>query len=330
MFGDVIASFSQQHVLILGDVILDEYIFGEVKRISPEAPIPVVETRRREYRAGGASNVAVNVASLGGAPLLCGVVGGDTAAVQLGDVLNERLAEGRAHLVPSTDRPTSLKSRVIAHSQQMLRLDTEATRPVPGEVEDAILAWVEAQLATVQACVLSDYAKGVLTDRVCREVIRLATRRDLPVIIDPKGTRYERYAGATIITPNRNEAIVATNRPINAPEDLELAARELLALLDGANLLITRGEEGMSLFRQQQAPVHFPAQARTVFDVTGAGDTVVGTLALAMATGMPLEQAVMLANLAASIVVGKLGTSSVTGEELLRTYHEMDEPVLAR
>jgi rfaE bifunctional protein kinase chain/domain len=172
----------------------------------------VVEVRRRTVCAGGASNVALNIASLGGMPLLCGSVGTDAAAEQLTEILAERIPIADSLLAPLTDRPTTLKSRVIAHSQQMLRLDTEETRPIPGEVEDGIIAWVEGQMASARACVLSDYAKGVLTDRICREIIALGAARRVPVIIDPKGTRYERYAGCALITPNRQEAGLAVNR----------------------------------------------------------------------------------------------------------------------
>lgn len=316
MFESALTTFTQQRVMILGDVILDEYIFGDVKRISPEAPIPVVDVKRREYRAGGASNVATNIASLGGMPLLCGVVGDDVIAAQLRAVLDQAVMSGECNLVTSDDRPTTLKSRVIAQSQQMLRLDAENRRPIGADVEEAVLAWVRAQIASAHACVLSDYAKGVLTERVCREVIALAAQQGIPVVIDPKGIRYERYAGATVITPNLHEATLAANHPIATSADLETVAAALQGLLGGTSVLITRGEEGMSLFQPHCPPMHIPAKARTVYDVTGAGDTVVSSLALGLAAGLPIEQAIVLANLAASIVVGKLGTAPLTMDEL--------------
>ncbi|HEY3378393.1 MAG TPA: D-glycero-beta-D-manno-heptose-7-phosphate kinase [Armatimonadota bacterium] len=316
MYSQYLDACAQQRVLIIGDIILDEYIFGEVRRISPEAPIPVVVTRRREYRAGGAGNVALNIAALGGTPLLCGVVGADVPATQLADMLGKQLTPGTAYLITSPDRPTTLKSRILAQNQQMVRLDTEETAPVPASVEEELLAVVRAQLQSVQAVVLSDYAKGVLSDRVCREVITLGAAHGLPVIVDPKGVGYARYAGCTLITPNRYEACVATNQSIHSPADLDAVAAALLALLAGGSLLLTRGEEGMSLYRPQQAPMHIAAKARTVYDVTGAGDTVVANLALALATRLPMEAAVALANYAASIVVGKLGATPVTRDEM--------------
>ena len=329
MSSRILDAFAGLRVLVLGDIMLDEYIFGDVRRISQEAPIPVVEVRRRTVCAGGASNVALNIASLGGVPLLSGVVGTDTAAGQLVEILAERIPITESRLIPQPDRPTTLKSRVIAHSQQMLRLDTEETRPISPEVEDAVIAWVREQLPSVQACVLSDYAKGVLTDRVCREVIALGARHDVPVVIDPKGIRYQRYAGATVITPNRHEAGVAVNQIVENQADLDEVAESLLVILNGAQLLITRGGEGMSLYRSAQPPVHIPAKARSVYDVTGAGDTVISALALALAAGMPMEEAMSLSNIAASVVVGKLGAVPVTTAELMDALHEAQDPFLA-
>jgi D-beta-D-heptose 7-phosphate kinase/D-beta-D-heptose 1-phosphate adenosyltransferase len=311
---DLIAAFSQQPILIVGDVMLDEYIWGDVRRISPEAPVPVVQVRRRTCRPGGAGNVAANVAALGGAPLLCGVVGDDPGADQLAEAL---AADGvAAELIRAPGRPTIVKSRVIAHSQQMLRLDSEADGPLAPETAAAIERWCAGAAARAGVCVLSDYAKGALTPDVCQALIELARERGLPVVVDPKGRDYRKYAGATVITPNTGELALAVGQPLDDAFDVERAAAELRELLPGTSLLVTRGAEGMTLYRDGAAALHIPARARTVYDVTGAGDTVVATLALALASGAPLERAALLANSAAGVAVSKIGTATVSQDEL--------------
>jgi D-beta-D-heptose 7-phosphate kinase/D-beta-D-heptose 1-phosphate adenosyltransferase len=315
---DVLNAFLSQRILIVGDVMLDEYLFGTVRRISQEAPIPVVALQDRQYRPGGASNVAMNIAALGATPMLCSVVGDDAEATRLERLLTEQAPEMQVAFMRDTTRPTTLKTRVLAQGQQMLRLDVEDSSPIPVAAEDALLADACARLATVSACVLSDYAKGTLTERVCREIIRHCRQRGIPVIIDPKGHQYQRYAGATVITPNIHEAAAAAHRLLENAQELPLIADDLLAILHGTSLLITRGGEGMSLYREDAPPAHIPAVSRPVYDVTGAGDTVVAVLALALAAGLPMEQAMQVANTAAGEVVGKLGTSVVTREELRR------------
>ena len=314
---DILAAFPGKRVLVIGDVMLDEYIWGEVRRISPEAPVPVVKTQRRTYRPGGAGNAAANIAALGGLPLLCGVVGQDAMISQLVQALAENGVTINDGLIPSPDRPTTVKSRIVAQDQQMLRLDIETQQPISSHVEDAVLAWCKQHIDRTNVCILSDYAKGVLTGRVCQEIIGLVRSKNLPVVVDPKGQDYCKYAGATVVTPNAHEAAIATNHLTNAPFDLGHTAQYLLDQLAEASLLITQGAEGMSLYRHGQPRLHIPAKARNVYDVTGAGDTVVATLALALAAGAALEQAAHLANLAAGIVVGKFGTATVTRDELL-------------
>jgi D-beta-D-heptose 7-phosphate kinase/D-beta-D-heptose 1-phosphate adenosyltransferase len=309
--------FPGRRVLIVGDVMLDEYIWGEVRRISPEAPVPVVEIRRRTYVPGGAANTAANVVSLGGTALLGGVVGGDPAATHLGKALEQ----GGVHatgLMVDAERPTTTKTRIIAHSQQVVRADWEQCRPLPASGEDALLAWVERQLPAVEACILSDYAKGVISVRLAEQVIRGARQAGKPVVADPKGTNLAKYRGATVVKPNLHEAGQLVKQEIHDDAALLEVGRQLIGMLDGAALLITRGAQGMSLFRHGLPPVHIPALARNVFDVTGAGDTVIGTLAMSLAAGATLEQAAQLANRAAGIAVGKVGTTAVTLEELQR------------
>lgn len=313
---DILNAFPGKCVLIVGDVMLDEYIWGEVQRISPEAPVPVVEVRRRTYAPGGAANTAANVASLGGRALLGGVVGRDDQAERLRQALRQAGVDADGLFVDA-DRPTTTKTRIVAHSQQVVRVDTEQRMPLPVELEDTLLGWTAKRLSEADACILSDYDKGVVSPRLAERFIRLAREAGRPAVVDPKGTNYAKYRGATVVTPNIREAEQALNYKINGHADLLKVGRQLSTILEGSALLITRGPEGMSLFLNGAEAVHIPAVARNVFDVTGAGDTVVSTLALALAAGATLEQAARLANRAAGIVVGKFGTATVTIEELL-------------
>lgn len=311
-----LAAFRGKRILIVGDVILDEYIWGEVQRLSPEAPVPIVEVRQRTYRPGGAANAAVNVHSLGGQVLLGGVVGQDSSAMHLRHALMECEVAGES-LVRDGARPTTTKTRIIAHGQQIVRVDHEERASLPAMLEDTLLQWVEKHLPDVHACILSDYAKGVVSSRLAKEFIGLARRAGKPVVVDPKGTDYLKYRGATLVTPNIHEVEQAIDDHIKGDDEVARAGRRLVELLEGSAVLITRGEEGMSLFNGGNSPLHIPTEARHVFDVTGAGDTVVSTLAMSLATGSPLEGAARLANAAAGIVVGKMGTSGVTIDEML-------------
>ena len=312
---DVLTRFPGKCVLIVGDVMLDEYIWGEVRRVSPEAPVPVVELQRQTYVPGGAANAAANVASLGGRALLGGVVGDDTQAGLLREASSRRGVEGDG-LLNDPDRPTTTKTRVIAHNQQVLRVDREERSPLSPQMEEALLGWAEKHLEQANALLLSDYAKGVVTPRLAQQVIRMAQSAGKPIIVDPKGRDYRKYRGATVVTPNTQEARLALNHLLNPPEDLFELGWQLLKLLEGSAVLITRGPEGMSLFEPNHQPVHIPAVARHIYDVTGAGDTVVAALTMALAAGATLEQAAWLANAAAGIKVGKVGTATVSLEEL--------------
>jgi D-beta-D-heptose 7-phosphate kinase/D-beta-D-heptose 1-phosphate adenosyltransferase len=310
-----LSSLPGKRVLVVGDVILDEYVWGEVRRISPEAPVPVVDIRSHSHVPGGAGNAAANVVSLGGTALLGGVVGEDAAA----DSLVEALRQGGVDaggLVREAGRQTTTKTRVIAHSQHVVRFDREHKAALSAAAEEALLRWVDRQLGEVDACVLSDYAKGAVTDRVAAHVLAGARRAGKPVVVDPKATDYAKYRGATVLKPNLAEAERFLRQEIRDADGLLEAGRCLVGALDGSAVLITRGAEGMSLFRRGAPPLHVPAVARHVFDVTGAGDTVISTLALALAAGAPPEQAVALANLAAGVAVGKVGTARVTLAEL--------------
>jgi rfaE bifunctional protein kinase chain/domain len=299
-------------VLVVGDVMLDEYLKGDVSRISPEAPVPVLEVRSHDYRLGGAANAAANIQVLGGLTTLVGVVGNDETAGVLGD----RLAhlEIANALVADAGRPTSKKTRLVAQQQQIVRVDHEKRHAVDGETARAIREAIDRGIAGTQAVVLSDYAKGVVTHEIAQHAIRAARSANVPVIVDPKQRSFAAYAGATVITPNLHELEAAA--PHHGPFDVERAASTLLATIDGSALLVTRSADGMTLYRNGVSSFHVPAMAKEVFDVTGAGDTVVATLALALAARVPMEAAVELASVAAAISVSKRGTSTVSPAEL--------------
>lgn len=303
-----------RNIMVVGDVMLDEYLWGSVRGISPEAPVPVVQIQSQTYALGGAGNVAANLVGLGSNVRLVGVVGADTQAARLFEILAE-LPRISMHLYPCQDRPTTTKTRILAHSQQMLRADREERHSISAEAECNILSCVQENLANFHACVLSDYAKGVLTDTLLTSLIALCNKANVPVIVDPKGHRYSRYHGATVVTPNMAEANLAVENE-DAHMSLEQVVERLQREVGAAALLITRGPQGMSLFTPDSPPFHIPTRARVIYDVTGAGDTVVAVLALLLACGMDMTSAATLANYAAGVVVGKVGTAFVTIEEL--------------
>ena len=301
-------AISRSRVLVVGDVMLDRYWFGEVERISPEAPVPVVRVARREDRLGGAANVARNVAALGGHVTLVGVLGQDEAGDSVRRLATEAGIQG--DLIADNELHTTLKMRVLGRQQQLLRVDFEQHPSQPSL--DAVDAALARHLANHDIVVLSDYAKGVLT-RV-ESLIALARNAGIPVLVDPKGDDYSRYRGATLVTPNRSEMQQAVGR-WNSEAELTDRAQRLRADLDLEALLVTRSEQGMTLFSDAGRD-HTDAQAHEVFDVSGAGDTVLATLAVTRAIGLPWAEAMGWANKAGGIAVGKLGTSIVTAAEL--------------
>ena len=312
---DPLAGFAGCPVLVVGDLILDEYMWGTVSRVSPEAPVPVVEVGRRSYAAGGAANVAANVAGLGGRAALVGLVGADAGGERVCGCVAE--SDVAVSPVPDPARPTTTKTRVIAHGQQVVRFDHEVTTPVHGPVRDALLARAKEQLGGVRACVLSDYGKGVVTPEVAGELIAAATAMGVPVVVDPKGVDYGKYRGAAVVKPNQSEAARALNRELHDDRAVAAAAAELIGTLGGRTaVLVTRGPAGMMLFEPGRPPFHVPALAREVYDVTGAGDTVTAALALALGSGLPLTTGCQLAAAAAAVVVGKRGTAALSAGEL--------------
>ncbi len=303
-------------VLVVGDLMLDEFIFGQVSRISPEAPVPVVEVQRRSYVPGGAANTAANVAALGATPSLAGLVGADANADHVRDLLRT-LGVNVGPVVADPARPTTTKTRILAGTQQVVRIDQERPSPMSAEVEAALLDAVRRALPAARACVLSDYGKGVVTPTFAAAVIALANAAGVPTVVDPKGVDYAKYRGATVVKPNQLEAGKVLNRDLRTSEEVDAAGRDLLTLLGPTTaILITRGPQGMSLFTPGGDAFHVPTSAREVYDVTGAGDTVAGTMAVTLAVGGGLEAACQLATAAAAVVVGKVGTATCSLAEL--------------
>jgi D-beta-D-heptose 7-phosphate kinase/D-beta-D-heptose 1-phosphate adenosyltransferase len=309
--------FARVQVLVIGDLMVDEYLFGTVQRISPEAPVPVVDVRSRLYVPGGAANVAANVHGLGAEVRLLGVCGRDAAAESLRAGL-ARLGIPDNYIVSHDGRATTCKTRVIGGHQQIVRFDSEHRAALSPEESGLLFNKLGAALQQADLCILSDYGKGVLTADLCQSVIESARERRLPVLVDPKGIEYAKYRGCTLLTPNLREAAEASGTPIETEADLNRAGARLLQLLDGSSILITRGPDGMTLFRPQKPPLTIPTVAREVFDVVGAGDTAVATLGVSIAAGLSIETGTRLANIAAGIAVGKQGTAAVSIEELLR------------
>ena len=318
----MLPALAKSSLLVVGDAMLDVYVDGAVERVSPEAPAPVLRHSGDRRLAGGAANVAANIARLGAAVRLIAPVGADDEAARLADLL-ARAGIGFDAIVDSA-RPTTVKTRVMSGAHQLLRVDRETTRPSPSDVEDEILARIAAALPNVQALVLSDYAKGALTDRVLAGAIAAARARGKPIFVDPKRRDFSAYAGATLITPNRGELALAANLPCDSDQEIEIAARKLIAAT-GAAILVTRSDKGMSYFAADAPPFHMPTKARQVFDVSGAGDTVIATIACCRTGGLPIEQTMRIANLAAGIVVGKAGAATASWEEI-RDADERDLP----
>ncbi|MEZ5424397.1 MAG: D-glycero-beta-D-manno-heptose-7-phosphate kinase [Pyrinomonadaceae bacterium] len=318
----ILDNFQNTTVAVIGDVMLDRYWWGSVSRISPEAPVPVVKIERMTLAAGGGANVAANIAAYGAKCILVGLVGDDDAGLQIRQVLAGS-GVSDSHLVTS-DRPSTVKTRLVAHSQQVARIDQEDSTPCSGDVESELLDQITLAISAANVVVLSDYAKGVLSDRVIAFAIECAKAAGVKVLVDPKGKVYDKYRGATLLTPNRREAAEAVNLDEHAPNLVQTAGKQLLETLEVDSLLITEGSEGMSLFRRSEPSVHLPALARAVFDVTGAGDTVIATLATALGSGADLESAARLANIAAGLVVEQSGTTTLTLSELKQ--HLNDTP----
>jgi rfaE bifunctional protein kinase chain/domain len=303
-------------VMVAGDCMLDAYVTGAATRISPEAPVPVVEVGERRFVVGGAANVAANARGIGAAVTLAGVTGADAAGARLRSEL-EQLEIGIEALVEDETRVTTVKTRVTAGGQQIVRLDEETRMPLSARMMSQLLRNCERVLDEADAIVISDYAKGVAAESFCRWVIEHAEKRRVPVVVDPKSADLSKYRGARIVTPNVKEAAAAAGETIHSDADLARVAEMLLKKIAPSALLITRGAEGMSLFEPGRKELHLPVTVNEVADVTGAGDTVVATLAVALGSGFELREAAAMANLAAGVAVGHHGTWAVRREELV-------------
>lgn len=316
-FTSLIRHFSRNHLIVVGDFILDEFVWGSVDRISPEAPVPVVQVNRESFMPGGALNVAHNIRSLKGIVYPCGVVGRDLHGrmllkamraehIEIGGVIYDKL------------RPTTVKTRVIAHSQQMVRFDRERSDNISEIDSKQILRFVRETLQKSHVLIIEDYGKGVITPAILREVIQLAKSRKIPILVDPKEKNFPYYKGITAITPNKKEALAAYGaKSFETPPSLEKVGEGLLEKFECEAVLITLGEEGMMLFEKNGDITKIPTAAREVYDVSGAGDTVISVFGLALASGATMKEAAIIANAAAGVVVGKLGTATLTQEELL-------------
>jgi D-beta-D-heptose 7-phosphate kinase / D-beta-D-heptose 1-phosphate adenosyltransferase len=316
-FEDALRLVSKQNVLCVGDVMLDDFVYGDVRRISPEAPTPVLMVKHNAVEIGGAGNVARNIAALGAHCTFVGLIGNDEAGLILTNAL-AALGAVTPDLVVDKTRQTTRKVRFVSehHSAHLLRADWETTEAASADSQSAIIAYATAALPKVGAVILSDYAKGVLTERVTRAIIEEARRLRKPVIVDPKGHDYRVYKGATLITPNAKELAAAVHRPVTSEAEIAAAAAELAGLVGSEAVLVTRSEEGMTLHVEGHAPVHVPAYPVKVRDVSGAGDTVAALMAVLLAMQTSYELAMRAANAAAAVVVGKRGTSTVSLAEL--------------
>jgi rfaE bifunctional protein kinase chain/domain len=312
-----VGRFRGKRLLVVGDVILDRFIWGAVSRISPEAPVPVVEVQRETTCLGGAGNVVANVRSLGATAIPLGVVGADLEGQHLLQGLRA-LGAPVGGLVVDKKRATSVKTRIVAHHQQVCRADREERTPVEGGIQRRLVERFRAALRSSDGVIISDYAKGVASRPLLREILPMARAAGKVVCVDPKVGDFSAYCPTTVITPNSAEAERASGVPVKNTRDLLRAARKILRETRVRYLLVTRGEEGMSLFWDGRV-THIATVAREVFDVTGAGDTVISTLALGMVSGLNMLEAAILSNFAAGIVVGKLGTASVTPRELIES-----------
>ena len=318
--SQILNAFSGKSILIVGDVMLDEFIWGKVARISPEAPVPVVQVDRETYRLGGSANVAANIRELNGTPIPIGVVGRDAAAERTERLMTDAQIETNGLL--RADRPTTVKTRIIAHNQQVVRADRESRQPFSSELNSDLAKLFLQHLPKAAAVIISDYDKGVVNRELMATILPAAQTARVPVYLDPKVHHAEYYRPITAITPNHREAELLTGMTIDSLAQLEEAGRRLLQRFECEYALITRGEEGMSLFSSSQtdASHHLPTFAREVFDVTGAGDTVIATIALARAAGATMEESAVMANYAAGIVVGKVGTATVSPSELIAEF----------
>jgi D-beta-D-heptose 7-phosphate kinase/D-beta-D-heptose 1-phosphate adenosyltransferase len=323
---EIARRIGSRRVVVYGDVMLDEFVWGDVTRISPEAPVPVVDIRRESVHLGGAANVLANLLALGSRASVVGVVGSDTAGERLRQELR-RAAGGEGAdetLVVDESRPSTIKTRIIAHNQLVVRADRERRTPVEASVEERLVQALLRALAGADVLVVSDYDKGAVTQRVLGEILPAAREQGIPVLVDPKIRNFSFYHPATLVTPNHHEALQLAGMEEHTDEGLKAAAHIIRERLACESVLITRGERGMMLLEKEREPVYVETAAREVYDVTGAGDTVIATVSAALAAGASMLEAAILANQAAGIVVGKVGTATATADEIVNSIQPSD------
>lgn len=311
--------FSNKKIAVIGDLMLDKYVYGEVERISQEAPIPIIRVTDEKYAPGGAANVAANISTLGGDAFLFGIVGNDYYK----DILLDKLYSleiSTDGILTNTKKNTVLKTRIIGLEQQLLRMDKENMEYINDQFVEKLLIRIK-DVPDLSAIIISDYAKGTITEELLKGVKEFAQKNNITIIVDPKPKHYSWYEGVSLITPNRNESQKITGIAIENEDSIKEAGKKLLGELS-SNIIITAGNKGMYIFEKGKEPVHIPAVAKEVFDVTGAGDTVVAALALALSCGACLSDAAVISNIAASIKVGKIGTSPVHLEDLQKSFEE--------
>ena len=307
-----------RRIAVIGDIMLDRYLWGRVHRLSPEAPVPVIDLDDDQARLGGASNVARNVRSLGGEPILIGVVGDDSSGRQVVDLIRQGGFSTDGVLVDAS-RPTTVKTRIIAHSQHVARVDRESRAPLAGEMTDGIIDFLASQVGSVDGIIFEDYNKGVIGKDLIRKVTALAATRGIPVTVDPKFQNFFDFNGVTVFKPNKKEVEEALGSKLTSPAEVEEAGKTLLGRLDVGNILLTLGEMGMMLFERDGQIFHVPTKARHVADVSGAGDTVIATLTMALLGGATVREASSLANFGGGIVCGYVGIVPIERDELIRT-----------
>jgi len=315
LLKEYIDRFPEARIIVIGDIIMDKYIWGDVSRISPEAPVPVVEVKRETKMLGGAANVIHNISTLGAKPFLCGVIGDDLNGHEILNKIDEMgLMSGG--MVMEHGRPTSIKTRVVAHSQQVVRFDREGRANINSESIQKILNFVGKNINNLDAIVVSDYGKGVISAPLMKGLRDLVRNASVVIAVDPKTGNFEYYHEVDVITPNHHEAGTFCRFEIIDEETLIRAGKQMLDELTCRSVLITQGKDGMTLFENSGEITHIPTVAKKVFDVTGAGDTVIGTFSLGLASGLDLKSSAILSNFAAGIVVGEVGTSTVRAEDL--------------
>jgi len=312
----IIPKFNDVKILVIGDLILDEFVWGEVSRISPEAPVPVVWVKSESFMPGGAANVANNIASLGAKVYIAGVAGNDERAGILKEGLREK-GINTDGVITDDSRPTTLKTRVVAHHQQVVRIDREKIESISAGVLDKIIDYVKGVIDEMDAIIIEDYGKGVISAKLLKEVLSIAKKKKKIITVDPKEEHFSYYKGVTALTPNHHEAAQAAGIKAKDKDGILKIGRVLLKKLNCEGILVTLGENGMQLFQKNGATTHIPTVAQEVFDVSGAGDTVISVFTLSLALGVDMKDAAYVSNIAAGIVVGKVGIAVITQKELI-------------